>query len=212
MQSIEISVFGDSHLASNHFFQSFFSQQMLSKSTKRFCYNINYFAKGGAQINRESIDQAKHKMSQKSGLPHITIIGYGGNNIRRNQSGVEIIQGIEEILSAGREHSKHHLVILGMIPDPEHLELDERFNTVDKEIRRLVQQFQQSFVNLNRILRTTLPTLQGGAVIRIINTEYFNQRGERYDIHLNQNGAEVVANEVAKMVSLIPKGTFGLGK
>ena len=212
MQSIAISVFGDSHLASNHFFQSIFSQQMACKSSKRFDYNINYFAKGGAQINRESIDQVKHEMSQKSGIPHITILGFGGNNLRQNQSGVEIIKGIEEILSAGREHSKHHLVILGMIPDPEHLDLDDRFNTVDKEIRRLVQQFQQSFVNLNRILRTTLPTLQGGAVIRIINTEYFNQRGKRFDIHLNRSGAEVVANEVAKMVSLIPKGTFVLEK
>ena len=99
-----------------------------------------------------------------------------------------------------------------MIPDPEHPELDDRFNRVDNEIKRIVMDAGQTFVDVNRILRTTLPTERGSLTIKIINTEYYVPKHETFDVHLNQEGAEVIAKEVAKMVGLIPKSIFGVNK
>jgi hypothetical protein len=99
-----------------------------------------------------------------------------------------------------------------MVPDPEHPDLDDRFNKVDAEVKRIVQKAGQTFVNLNRILRTTLPTDKGNITIKIINTEYYVPRSGSFDVHLNQQGARAVAKEVAKMIGLIPKSLFGVLK
>jgi hypothetical protein len=99
-----------------------------------------------------------------------------------------------------------------MIPDPEHTELDDRFNKVDNEVKRIVMEAGQTFVNVNRILRTTLPTEKGRLTIKIINTEFYEPRMGSFDIHLNNQGAQAIAKEVAKMVCLIPKSIFGVQK
>jgi hypothetical protein len=90
MVEITVSVFGDSHLAQNHSFQGHFSQLMQSKGTVRYFYNIKYFAQGGAQINESTVAKVKNKMHELSGQPHIAVVGYGGNNLRNHQSGVQV--------------------------------------------------------------------------------------------------------------------------
>jgi hypothetical protein len=125
---------------------------------------------------------------------------------------IQIIEGIEKILCVGSEIPKSHLVIIGMIPDPKNPELDDRFNKVDTEVKRIVQNAGQTFVNVNRFLCTTLPTEKGGLTIKIINTELYVPRNGSFDVHLNDQGAEAVAKEVAKMVGLIPKSIFGVEK
>ena len=90
MVEISISIFGDSHLANNHHFQENFSEEMESKRTPRYFYKIDYFAQGGGQMNQSSVAKVNKRMQEKSGQPHITVVGFGGNNLRNHQSGVQV--------------------------------------------------------------------------------------------------------------------------
>jgi hypothetical protein len=63
---------------------------MQSKGTARYFYNIKYFSQGGAEINETNIAKVKTKMLEHSGQPHITVVGFGGNNLRNHQSGVQV--------------------------------------------------------------------------------------------------------------------------
>jgi GTPase SAR1 family protein len=75
MVEITINVFGDSHLAKNHFFQEHFSQLMQSKGTARYFYNIKYFE-----------TSAKENINVDEVFMHIVYSVFNKKKIERNQS------------------------------------------------------------------------------------------------------------------------------
>ena len=209
MKTIHVSVFGDSHLSPIHYFQSSFLAQMQEKTSSRYRFDVRFFAKSGAKLNNQIISEIKDRMDRLSNQPHVIVIGYGGNNIRKQTHGDDVLEGISQLLSAAKPIKRLQLVVLGIIPDPENLHLNQTFLEVDSQVRRLVLEQKQSFVP-NLFLRQPRGLrLKGQKVAQPqpLN-QFFAFKNNKIDIHLNQSAAEKLAERTAQIIEFIPKKMF----
>jgi len=218
---VELVIWGDSHLADNHFFPQEF--RSLLALQPRFGQVTNN-SKGGKRCDAAWVNQIKAFgiRNQNSPKHFVHIFCVGGNNIRdafrgsnvspheqqaRALSEVEVVfQRHLAIITELGQNSKNHCVV---IPPPPSRYLDhEPFHErLSVKLQQLTSNPKVLFVKIRDSLSHSIGYDQEGFVRRVLNKDLFAPLPD--EVHLNRAGAKILASRVAALLQQIPNADLG---
>lgn len=218
---VQFVLWGDSHLANNHFFPDEF-HKLISLQGSRYCPNLINNAVGGKRLNQGLIDQIEtFVQNQQTSQFYFHIVFVGGNNIRdcfrgtanlsnksfqASQTVDYLIWGHKEILQKIKLHGKTKALFISPLPSA-HLEHEIHFETLSNKLHTLAHENGAYFVPVRESLSSENGLDQNGIMQRIYRQEFFHD-----DVHLNIVGAKILAKRVFSVISTIPNSVFGYKK
>ena len=153
-------------------------------------------AKGGGKLDQEIVSRIIQKAKSLSGTPQLHIVMLGDNNLRHlKQHPDEYLEMIKSLLTALKPIPKCHLVLTSLLPSPPtNWKCAQVFKEVSEEIKKLVgsKDEHSSFLNLK-------PHFIHGTKIKT------NLYLDENDVHLNEDGADVLAQCIFNHLTFLPK-------
>ena len=154
-------------------------------------------AEGGQKFDENIVEEMVRSAKTKSfeGQPQVKILLLGDNNLRRlKEDPNDYIQLVKNLVHEFKNIEKCHLVLTSLLPSPltDHICKDV-FKDVSEKLKNIARQEGQnnkvSFLNLTKFLKNGK-----------INEELYNDD----KIHLNEEGATVLADSLLKHLLLRP--------
>lgn len=217
---VRLVLWGDSHLANNHFFPTEF-QDLISFPGSRYSPNLINNSVGGKRLNPLFITQVQQFAGNQENSQHyVHIFSLGGNNIRdcfrqgsaqdqffrAQQTVYELLTSYETILNFLTIKPKTQVLLVAPFPSA-HPNHEIHFEWLGIQLENLAQQKGAHFARVRDLLSITVGLDQNGLAIRQHSPALFHD-----DVHLNHAGAKLVAQSVFKTLNHIPNSVFGYYK
>ena len=209
-------LWGDSHLANNHFFPTEF-QKLIDFPGSRYSPNLINNAVGGRRLNASFINNIQtFAGNQENDKHYVHIVFVGGNNIRdcfrpgATQSPSDTVQALIEhhntIFDILTTKPKTKVLLISPLPSS-HPDHEPYFEWLGLQLENLARQKGAYFARVRDLLSTTVGFDQNGLAIREYVRDLFHD-----DVHLNQSGAKILAKRVFSVINNIPNSDFGYYK
>jgi len=219
---IKLILWGDSHFCNNHFFPYEF-ESFLTGPLSRYQTEFINNSVGGKRFNDNFVAQFEHFLegNQDASSYYVHIIFLGGNNIRDafrfpatvearifrvNQMIDELVQGHTGLLTKVAQKERTLAVLISPLPS-QHSAHEPYFEKLASRLKVVAKQNKVPFVDVRDSLATVEGVSETGLANRVYIKKFFQD-----DVHLNREGAKILAKRVFSVLNSIPNATFGYRK
>ena len=232
-ERILVKVIGDSHATENHFFESAFWSHL--DDPKNAWYHRRFLepeidGQGGRRISQKSghkcisVGEINDYLSEHKYEKQILILLVGTNNFRPPQFGkpLEVFGLFKQVVEHAKTIPKAHLIIIGMIPDPQDdYNLKDKFTQLNDKLSKMsVKKSNKSTVTFSNVgnhftnkgeiklelykdLGNYAKMLQKRAIAKGKIVSHPNK-----NIHLDFNGASWLTKIILNVMNSLPNTYF----
>lgn len=212
---IKVELWGDSHFADHHHFPAALGPYL---TAPKYLPKLSNHSVGGRKFDGNFVSQFKgHLNESEKNRPSIQLLFIGGNNIRtkyRSHGGSQaasneirsMLEGYKALISSAAQFAKVKLAIVAPLPS-QHKQHEEFFSEFSAGLQELCNQHPDNtiFIDIRDAFFANPEATPEG---KIYNKSLFQD-----DIHLNVNGANILANKIfTDLDNNIPNSFFGYRK
>ena len=194
-----LKVTGSSHASDHHHLPHFFSEKMADND--RFFPPL-FDSQGGRKILPGIVVQVNKWITEYNG-PQCHVLILGSNNLRRDfHTPEEVCHLFKQILDHSSTIQQCHVVVFGIVPDPTNEYHNVRFYECSRMLKTLTMEYPRHKVSFFEISKLLVKDNQIRKELYAIN------RGGGIDIHLNETGAKIVAENLSQHLSYLRAESF----